>query len=557
MTKPVFPSSAPALGPNGAMAHPDAVAHLDVLRQQFYTVGEHAWCFVGNGLSNQTFVRGPEGIIAIDSGECVEEMQAALTQLRTVTDAPVVACIYTHFHYVNGTQAILDKGHLIDIYGHRGIDANRRRFAGDVAPRSNRGLVHQFGTLLPDTGPDALLHCGLGLSYRNPQHAPFSPGYVPATHTIEHAERLTIAGLEVTLTPAPSDATDSITIHFPELALCVNNLIWPALFNIFAIRGEEYRDPRIVLAGIDHIASLAPKALIGTHGPPLTGEGVAGAITDYRDAIQFIWDQTVRLINKGATLADAVNAIRLPPYFQRSYLTRELYGLVEHHVRQIHAGLFGWFDETESRLLTLPTQERHARLIAGFGGRGKVRRACRNALAAEDYPWALELGTWLARSQRAQQQDKNLLASVLRAVAYSSTSANVRNWTLTRALELEGSIDLSRYRVQRFSARQVLRMPQAQSVALLRLMLNPERAATLPPCMIAWHFAGSGSHALHIRHQIAVPMAAGDADIRLVLSYETWAEVVGGKRNFWAAEAAGLISIEGDVALLRAVFGCF
>ena len=42
-------------------------------------------------------------------------------------------------------------------------------------------------------------------------------------------------------TPAPSDADDSITIWFPDLGVCVNNLAWPALFNVFAIRGEEYR----------------------------------------------------------------------------------------------------------------------------------------------------------------------------------------------------------------------------------------------------------------------------------------------------------------------------
>ena len=46
------------------------------------------------------------------------------------------------------------------------------------------------------------------------------------------------------MTPAPSDADDSITIWFPELGVCVNNIVWPALFNIYAIRGEEYRDPQ-------------------------------------------------------------------------------------------------------------------------------------------------------------------------------------------------------------------------------------------------------------------------------------------------------------------------
>ena len=87
---------------NGARAHALHQAHLERLHRRFYTVKPGVWCLVGNGLSNQTFIEAPEGIIAIDTGECVEEMRAALKELRAVTDKPVVAVMYTHFHYVGG-----------------------------------------------------------------------------------------------------------------------------------------------------------------------------------------------------------------------------------------------------------------------------------------------------------------------------------------------------------------------------------------------------------------------------------------------------------------------
>ena len=176
-------STPPAAGPHGQLAHPEAVAQLERLRPELYRVGDQAWCLVGNGLSNQTFIEAPEGIIAIDTGDCVEEMRAALEALRAETDKPLIACIYSHFHYVNGTRALFEEestGHL-EIYGHSGIQANLERFGGEIAPRSSRGLVHQFGLLLPDDGEDGLLHCGLGLHLRNPAHAPYTPGYIPAT----------------------------------------------------------------------------------------------------------------------------------------------------------------------------------------------------------------------------------------------------------------------------------------------------------------------------------------------------------------------------------------
>jgi hypothetical protein len=62
------------------------------------------------------------------------------------TDASFAACIFTHFHYVNGTRALLEaaEGEL-PIFGHVGIEANLRRFGGEAAPRYTRGLIHQFG----------------------------------------------------------------------------------------------------------------------------------------------------------------------------------------------------------------------------------------------------------------------------------------------------------------------------------------------------------------------------------------------------------------------------
>lgn len=118
---------------------------------------------VGNGLSNQTFIEGPEGIIAIDTGESVEEMRSARAELRKVTDRPVVAVISTHFHYVAGTRAVVEEaGHELPVHGHRRIAVNRSRTATEIAPAYGRGLVEQFGVSLPTDGPDGLVNVGLG-----------------------------------------------------------------------------------------------------------------------------------------------------------------------------------------------------------------------------------------------------------------------------------------------------------------------------------------------------------------------------------------------------------
>ncbi|MEZ5225392.1 MAG: alkyl sulfatase dimerization domain-containing protein [Acidimicrobiales bacterium] len=434
-----------ATGPNGQIAHVDHLAHSDRLREELITVAPGVWTLIGNGLSNQTFVEGPEGLIAIDTGECVEEMAAALRQVRQHTQTPVVAVIYTHFHYVAGTTAILDEGigsaDDLVIWGHAGIEGNRGRASSEIAAAYSRGIVHQFGVVLPPTGPDALVNVGLGRSFRNPDHAPYTGGFLPPTHTLAEPTSTTIAGLPVEMSPAPSDADDSITIWFPTLGVAINNLVWPALFNVFAIRGEEYRDPRVLLAGLDHLLGLGCDHLLGAHGRPISGRGdVESAITLFRDSIQFLWDQTVHRTQPRIDRQRTHRVCPSPACYDELSITREYYGVAEHHVRQIRNGLVGWFDADESHLFPMPTLERCRRLIEGFGGRTEVRSQAEAALADNDLRWALELATWLVRSRphadgRADggsPQERGLLATVLRTIARRTTAANIRNWCLTR-----------------------------------------------------------------------------------------------------------------------------
>jgi len=561
-----------ATGDRGQLAHRDSIAHTARFTRKLWSAGPKVWSLVGNGLSNQTFVEGPEGLIVIDTGESVEEMAAALNEVRRVTAAPVAAVIYTHFHYVAGTRALLDAAASkpLPIWGHQRIVANRQRMGSEVSAVASRGLVHQFGLLLPTDGPDGLVNVGLGLEFRSADHAPFTPGFVAPTNTFSEPVSTRIAGLEVVLSPAPSDADDSITIWFPELRVCVNNLVWPTLFNVFAIRGEEYRDPRLLLAGIDHILALRPAHLAGAHGPPLSGEvEIQRDVTRYRDSIQFMWDQTVRGINRGLTLDELTQRVQLPDLYRSSYLTQQFYGLVEHHVKQIHAGLRGWFDGDETTLFPLPTIERAQRLIAGFGGAEAVRRQARAAIEADDLRWALELATWLVRSEANAEgradagtaEDRALLAGVLRSISQRTTAANLRNWCLTRARELEGLLDLTRFRVHRISRDQVLGNSPASSVHTLRVLLDPARAAGVD-CTLRWTFAGQGEAGLHIRNAVAAPtdgtFADGrEADFTLSMSLETWAQMASGKLTLSDAANSGAVTVRGAIDALRKVLACF
>lgn len=547
--------------PTGARAHALLVGHAEHLQRRFVTIRSGVWCLVGNGLSNQTFVEGPDGIIAIDTGECVEEMRAALKELRAVTSRPVVAVIYTHFHYVNGTKAVFeDAGHAVPVYAHGWVVANRQRVSDEIGPFYGRGLVEQFGINLPPSGPDGLVHVGLGLAFRFPEHAPFTPGFEVPTITTLTTVTWKIAGLRVDALPAPSDATDSMTLWFPDLGLAVHNLVWPTLFNIFAIRGEEYRDPRVLLTGLDDLLRLEAQHLAGAHGPPISGQAdIAARVERYRDSIQFLWDQTVRGMNLGWTADELAARVRLPDVYDEDFITSERYGVAEHHVRQIENGLRGWFDGDAARLFPLEPAERAARLVKGFGGHANVREQADAALSADDLRWGTELASWLVKAPDANtglaSADKGLLAECLRRIGQRSPAANIRNWCLTQARDLEGVGSLDRFRAHRLRREAIIADP-VRSLEVLRVLLDPARAAGIN-VHVRLDFGDGRSGGIHIRNAISCPTDGKRAASILKTSPEAWADWITGKAGLEGLLQSGAARIDGDAKAVTAALACF
>ena len=397
----------------------------------------------------------------------------------------------------------------------------------------------------------------MGRFYRNPEHTTQTNGFIEPKNTFNSHCTIEVAGLSIDVTPAPSDADDSVTYWFSALGCAVNNLVWPVLFNIFAIRGEEYRDPRIMLTGIDHLLTLNAAHLIGAHGMPISGaDEILDRVTKYRDSIQFLWDQTVRLTNRGYTSTELAHTIHLPDFFDDDNLTSEFYGVAEHHVRQIRTGLFGWFDGDPANLFPLPRIEHSDRMISGFGGRETVRKITREAIQNDDLRWACELGSWLTYSTEADTSDRELLASTLRLIAQRTTAANIRNWCLTRARDLDGTLDLTRFNTHRLTRRQIVSASAERSVHILRVMLEPERAIGLD-ANICFNFTGHKKTGLHVRNCIAKQTDGRDAIIQITSTIEIWADILTGVTSLSDAINLGTLKIEGNVNNTKSALAVF
>ena len=168
-------------------------------------------------------------------------------------------------------------------------------------------------------------------------------------------------------------------------------------------------------------------------------------------------------------------------------------------------------------------------MIKAFGGRSAARSMFDQAMSEEDFRWALELGTYLVLVvEEDSEEDKLRLGSALRAVAYCSSSSNIRNWCLTRALELDGKIDLSRFRKHRFREQEILSGESARWVPILRVLLDPQRIGEQLGS-IGFYFDDGSSAGLIIRSQVAVGIAPEDCEIKLNLTQTSWAKLLAAK----------------------------
>jgi alkyl sulfatase BDS1-like metallo-beta-lactamase superfamily hydrolase len=364
---------------------PRLTDHARTMVQGVYQVAERFYVAVGYGNANMTMVVGTDGVILIDSLENAEAAREALNDLRQFSDKPVKALIYTHSHpdHSSGSRGLLDPSDVergqVEIYAHErllaGMYGNPR--LGIMAPLR---LAYSFGWGL-DRGPEGLVEVG-----RGPLLRIGTPGFLPPTTVFRASLDVEVAGIRVHLREAPSEADDELVLWFPEHGVlhAADVFQGECLANLYALRGAV-RDIWQWIGAVDLLRQFDARALICGHGRPVTGrDDVRDLLTAYRDAMQYIHDQTVRQMARGLTPDELVEVVaELPPRLRDHPWLGECYGSVTQIVRQVYASAFGWFEEDPTFLDPLPRRER-ATLFRGRSRRSYCDSGVRLALSLRE-----------------------------------------------------------------------------------------------------------------------------------------------------------------------------
>lgn len=544
-----------ATGPRGERAHAALIAHGQALERRVHRVTDRIHCQLGTSLGNSTLVRGQSGNIIVDTGDCIQHAAEQWQDLSAVDARAVSALIYTHGHYALGSRHYVKAGDeaRMPIYAHRDLLAVMGRTLGDLSPFLTRRVAVQFGMFLPADGPDAMPNHGLGkVFFEFDRYSPI-PGFVRPNRLLDDGQEETIDGVRFQFWHAPADSEDTLLIWMPDDDTVINNIAWPTMFNIYSLRGESFRHPLQLLPGLDRILELAPEHLVGVHGVPISGrEAVRQAVTEYRDCIQFIYDQTVRGINRGLTPDELVRFVQLPAALANGRLTGQFYGELPYHVRQVYTGLVGWFGSDTAELHPLPQADSASRWLELAGGAQRVLQEARGALARGDFAWATELATAVRRAQPASDEARQIKAEALRAQGQRTTAANSRSWYLTHARELEQRLDTRQPPIRFVNATTVQQMPLLTYVRALRFRIDPALSATTTR-VVALQIDDT-VFTLTLRHGVTVVSMGAPAqpDVRVELTLAQWAALVAGDLRADAATASG-VRTHGDAALATAV----
>ncbi|MGI9279204.1 MAG: alkyl/aryl-sulfatase [Endozoicomonas sp.] len=422
--------------------HPKLTAHSQTMEQRVDKIAEGVYKAIGYDIANSVMIEGKDGVIIVDVLSTVGSAKQVMEEFRKITDAPVKALVYTHHHgdHINGGPGFINPEDAVSgkvrIFAHKDLTKNLSQQAGMLVPITASRAFFMYGNYL-DKGPEGVVNTGIG-----PALLTGETRFLPPTDLVDERRVETIAGMKVEMVHVPSEAKDEIALWFPEKKVlhAAEVLQGESFPNIYTIRGDVMRDPVEWVRSIDQLRKYPAEILVRSHGRAIIGkENVANTLTAYRDAIQYVHDQTVRYINKGYTPDEIVTVIdRLPPHLLSNPDLQEFYGTVKHSVRAIYNQYLGWFNGDPATLDPLPPQERAKRYVQAMGGRDAVLKNAEKALDDGDFRWAAEVTSYLITLDREDMTARQLKAKAFRPLAFDQINVNWRNFYLSSALEMEG-----------------------------------------------------------------------------------------------------------------------
>ena len=467
--------------------HPELTDHSRKMDQGIIKVDDNIFMAYGFGMDTPVMIVGDNGVIVVDPGEGVEMAAAAKKYLDKYAEGkPVVGIVYTHNHidHVAGVRAWATDEEVasgkVKIYAQETLTDAVANWSSNLGTILGHRAAYSAATYVP-AGEDGSVNEGLGAKFMGGTTTFITP-------TVTFKDKLVIQedGFDFELINIPSETKDEVVVWFPKQKImhAAEVLQGENFPNLHTIRGTQFRNPQMWYTGIDRLREFDIDVMINSHGRPVQGdENVASVLTNYRDAIQYVHDQTIRYMNMGLTPDELAEKIKLPEHLANAPWNGEFYGTVIHAVRQIYVGYMGFFEADPWTLEPMQYNDRAAEMVRLMGGRNAIIKEAKAYIEAGDYTFAAEILAQVIRVNPADAEARSLKAAAYRGWAPEVTSINWRNWILVAAAELEGTIDYSRS-VNFGSADVIKALPTAKILGQMTTKVDGEKTLNVEQTLV-------------------------------------------------------------------------
>lgn len=247
--------------------------------------------------------------------------------------------------------------------------------------------------------------------------------FIPVVPTTTFIDEFTyeLGGINFKMMHTPGETPDHSTIYIPELkAVFIGDNYYKYFINNATLRGTPTRPVLGYINALDFALSCDPELFLPGHDLPIVSKKIINkTITNFRDALQYLFDETIKGINEGKDVYTLMREIKLPV----KYPVSELYGKVEWTVRGIYQETIGWFDENPSSMYSITSNSVDADLVHLAGGANVVADLAQKFLDGKEYEKVLHLTD---AALNAEPYNKNILD--VRIKALKGLKSQTRNF---------------------------------------------------------------------------------------------------------------------------------
>ena len=396
---------------------------MSALGQSVFQINDYV--YFTPGFSNTILIATDEGSVIIDTSINFSAAQHK-QRLAPYVRGPVRYIILTHAHadHVGGVDDWMEEGtEVVAQRNHEEFLDYQHRLRG-VFTRRN---LQQFSRLFNISAIPGF----------SPPDAPVENhgGTVLATLTFDRFFEFRLGGLTFQLVHTPGETYDHLSVWIPELkAAFPGDNYYISFPNMYTLRGTRPRWALEYVDSLSRVLSWQPEILVPSHGNPIYGaDAIQQQVGNFRDAILYVHDETVRGINAGKGPHQLMDEIRLPPELDQG----ELYGMVSWSVRGIYTNYLGWFEGNPSDIFSTSPQSVHQDLVSLAGGVGAVAERARELADGGGSKKALHLADVVLNVDSSNRIALEAKRVALEKLLAESTNLNEQGWLNAGILEVD------------------------------------------------------------------------------------------------------------------------